>query len=398
MNYLIRMDTTEGLPPMKSIERANGAAELHWLSIVGTRPQFVKLAPICRAIEAHNQASGSQRIDHTIVNTGQHYDREVAELFFEQMKIPHPHFDLAVGSGSQGDQLARMLERLERPLAAQRSNWVIVYGDTNSTLAGALLASRLGLPLAHVEAGCRSWDLGAPEEQNRIVADHLSKLLLAPSQNAMENLEREGIGRTNDPQGRRNVLVGDVMYDAVMQNLERAQKTAPEALSGWGVNSGEFYLLTLHRAENTDHPERLRRMLVAAGQLDRPVIFPVHPRTAQVLTAAHIELHRNVTAVPAQGYLTMLVLEKNARKILTDSGGVQKEAFYLGVPCVTLRDETEWPETVELGANQVAGTLPESILDAVNAPRNGSWKSATPYGDGCAAHRIVSELVRSAPQ
>jgi UDP-N-acetylglucosamine 2-epimerase len=389
---------TEGLPRMKSIECGNDPAELQWLSIVGTRPQFVKLAPVCRAIEVHNESSGSRRIHHTIVNTGQHYDREVAELFFEQMKIPQPHFNLAVGSGSQADQLARMLERLEQPLVAHRANWVIIYGDTNSTLAGALLASRLGLPLAHVEAGCRSWDIAAPEEQNRIVADHLSKLLLAPSQNAMENLEREGIGRTNDPQGRRNVLVGDVMYDAVMQNVELAEKTAPEVLSRFGVKSGEFYLLTLHRAENTDNPERLRRMLAAAGQFDHPVIFPVHPRTAQVLAAAHIDLHKNVSAVAAQGYLTMLALEKNAKKILTDSGGVQKEAFYLGVPCVTLRDETEWLETVKLGANHVAGTIPESILDAVNAPRRESWAASTPYGDGAAAHRIVSELISSAAQ
>jgi UDP-N-acetylglucosamine 2-epimerase len=398
MNYLVLKFTTEGMPRMKSIERANDSAELRWLSIVGTRPQFVKLAPVCRAIEAHNESAGSRSIHHTIVNTGQHYDREVAELFFEQMKIPQPHFNLAVGSGSQADQLARMLERLEQPLVARRTNWVIIYGDTNSTLAGALLASRLGLPLAHVEAGCRSWDLAAPEEQNRIVADHLSKLLLAPSQNAMENLEREGIGQTNDPQGRRNVLVGDVMYDAVMQNLELAEKAAPEVLSRFGVKSGEFYLLTLHRAENTDNPERLRRMLAAAGQFDYPVVFPVHPRTAQVLAAAHIDLHKNVTAVAAQGYLAMLALEKNATKILTDSGGVQKEAFYLGVPCVTLRDETEWPETVKLGANHVAGTIPESILDAVNAPRRESWASSTPYGDGAAAHRIVSELISSTAQ
>jgi UDP-GlcNAc3NAcA epimerase len=383
---------------MKSIEGKNDAAELRWLSIVGTRPQFVKLAPVCRAIEAHNEGSGSQRIHHTIVNTGQHYDREVAELFFEQMKIPQPHFNLAVGSGSHGDQLARMLERLEQPLVAHRTNWVIIYGDTNSTLAGALLASRLGLPLAHVEAGCRSWDIAAPEEQNRIVAYHLSKLLLAPSQNAMENLEREGIGRTNDPQGRRNVLVGDVMYDAVMQNLELAEKTAPEVLSRFGVQSGEFYLLTLHRAENTDNPERLRRMLAAAGQFGHPVIFPVHPRTKQVLAAAHIELHKNVRPVMAQGFLAMLALEKHAKKILTDSGGVQKEAFYLGVPCVTLRDETEWPETVKLGANHVAGTIPESILDAVNAPRPESWASSTPYGDGAAARRIVNELISSTAQ
>jgi UDP-GlcNAc3NAcA epimerase len=381
---------------MKSIECGNDPTELRWLSIVGTRPQFVKLAPVCRAIEAHNESSGSQHICHTIVNTGQHYDREVAELFFEQMNIPQPHFNLAVGSGSQADQLARMLERLEKPLVAHRANWVIIYGDTNSTLAGALLASRLGMPLAHVEAGCRSWDIAAPEEQNRIVADHLSKLLLAPSQNAIENLEREGIGRTNDPQGRRNVLVGDVMYDAVMQNLELAEETAPEVLARFGVKSGEFYLLTLHRAENTDNPERLRRMLAAAGQFDHPVIFPVHPRTKQVLLAAQIELHKNVRPVTAQGFLAMLALEKNAKKILTDSGGVQKEAFYLGVPCVTLRDETEWPETVKLGANHVAGTIPESILDAVNAPRSDSWTSSTPYGDGAAAHRIVSELISSA--
>jgi UDP-GlcNAc3NAcA epimerase len=383
---------------MNSTERVNGSDALHWLSIVGTRPQFVKLAPVCRAIEAHNERPGFQQIQHTIVNTDQHYDRELAELFFVQMKIPQPQFNLGVGSGSHGEQLARMLQRLEEPLVAQRMSWVIVYGDTNSTLAGALLASRLGLPLAHVEAGCRSWDLAAPEEQNRIVADHLSKLLLAPSQNAMGNLEREGIGLANDPQGRRNVFVGDVMYDAVRQNMELAANIAPHLLSRFGVCPGKFYLLTLHRAENTDNPERLRRILAAAGDFDHPVIFPVHPRTKNVLATERIELPTNVKPVAPQGYLEMLGLEKNATKILTDSGGVQKEAFYLGVPCITLRDETEWPETVQLGANEVAGTIPESILSAVHAPRRDSWTSSSPYGCGTAAQKIVSELMSSAIQ
>lgn len=372
--------------------KKNGTA-LRWVSIVGARPQFVKLAPLCRAIETRNLQGGSPHIEHCIIHTGQHYDRELADLLFLQMEIPGPNYNLAVGSGSHGTQLARMLARLEPILAAKRPDWVVVYGDTNSTLAGALLAARLKLPVAHVEAGCRSEDVSMPEEQNRILADHLSRLLLAPSQSAINNLHREGIGLENDPQSRRAAMVGDVMYDALLQNLELAEKSADENLHEFGLESGRYYLLTLHRAENTDCSDRLRMILEAVGVLDLPVLFPIHPRTKRFLEAAEIAFNGRLRPVAPLGYLEMLAIERHARKILTDSGGVQKEAFYLGVPCVTLRDRTEWPETVELGANRVVGTTPTSIRKAIGANDKKEWLSSSPYGDGKAAQRIVSELL-----
>ncbi len=364
-----------------------------WLSIVGTRPQFVKLGPVCKAIDAHNQKGGHPRIEHRILHTGQHYDREVSDLFFSELGLPEPHYRLAAGSGSPGSQLARMLARMERVLVAKKFGQVIVYGDTNSTLAGALLTARLKLPLVHVEAGCRSGDPRMPEEQNRIVADHLSQLLLAPSKLALANLEREGIGTKVDPRARRAAVVGDVMYDALIQHLPLAEQATAQTLEELELKSGEYFLLTVHRAENTDSIDQLKRLLEAAGSLDLPVLFPVHPRTKRVLDSAGISVNGNVRAVAPLGYLQMLGLERQARKILTDSGGVQKEAFYLGVPCVTLRDQTEWPETVALGANRIAGTSPQSIREAVAADQSGNWMIAAPYGDGNAAHKIVGELL-----
>jgi len=366
---------------------------VRWMSIVGARPQFVKLAPVCRAIEAHNRRAVSPHIEHCIIHTGQHYDREVAELLFMQMEIPTPNCNLRVGSGSHGVQLARMLARLEPILAAKQPDWVVVYGDTNSTLAGALLSARLGLRVAHVEAGCRSADASMPEEQNRIIADHLSSLLLAPSQNALENLHREGIGLTNDRQNRRTVMVGDVMYDALLQCQQFADKGAEEKLEQYGLESGKYYLLTLHRAANTDSSESLRAILEAIGTLELPVLFPVHPRTRHLLEAAGISLNRALRPVAPLGYHEMLALEKHAHKILTDSGGVQKEAFYLEVPCITLCDRTEWPETVEVGANRIAGCTPASILEAIHSQGQREWLKSSPYGHGMAARRIVDELL-----
>jgi UDP-N-acetylglucosamine 2-epimerase len=365
------------------------------VSIVGARPQFVKLSPLCQAIEAHNKSGKWPKINHIVVNTGQHYDREVAELFFIQMRISAPDYNLAVGSGTHGLQLARMLERLERVLLNHEADWVIVYGDTNSTLAGALVAARLEMPIAHVEAGCRSADWSAPEEHARIVADHLSRLLLAPCQNAMQNLYREGIGAEKDPLHRRAHLVGDIMYDALLHNIEIAERFTQKNLNKFGVRSGEYYLLTLHRAENTKNAERLREILRAAQSLDSPVLFPIHPRTQKVLAGAGISVNGNVRPSAPLGYLDMIAMEKHSRKILTDSGGVQKEAFYLSVPCVTLRETTEWPETLELGANLVVGTNSEKIREAALAPQNFRSLSGTPYGDGTASKKIVNVLLSS---
>jgi UDP-GlcNAc3NAcA epimerase len=383
---------------MHSIEPQAEPLTHTWVSVVGARPQFVKLAPICRAIEKHNTRVDEIPIDHRIIHTGQHYDRDMAELLFEQMTLPVPDYNLAVGSSSHGSQLARMMQRMEPILKADRINWVLVYGDTNSTLAGALLAARLKIPLAHIEAGCRSFDLGQPEEQNRIVADHLSQLLLAPSTAANENLRREGIGGKNDPQKRVSLMVGDVMYDALLQHLTLAEKRTEHKLKELELKSKEYYLLTLHRAENTGNRRRLATILRTVMSLDLPVLFPVHPRTKQVLSLAGISLNHKIRAVPPVGFLEMIALEKNARKILTDSGGVQKEAFYLGVPCITLRDQTEWPETVACGANRVAGTDPDSIREAVRGEDHSDWSKLTFYGDGNTAVRIVDQLLATRPQ
>jgi UDP-N-acetylglucosamine 2-epimerase len=372
--------------------KRDGSA-VKWVSIVGARPQFVKLSPVTRAIEAHNARHVLPRIDHYIIHTGQHYDHAVSKLFFQQMEIPEPTHNLSAGSGSHGQQLARMLGRLEPILAAKRPDWVVVYGDTNSTLAGALLAARLNLPIAHVEAGCRSGDVAMPEEQNRIVADHLSQMLLAPSQSALKNLHREGIGLKTDPLHRCATVVGDVMYDALLQNLDFVEGYAEENLKQFQLQSKQYYLLTLHRAENTDNAERLNAILDAASTLDLPVLFPVHPRTKHVLDGSRISLEGRLCPVPPLGYLEMLALERHACKILTDSGGVQKEAFYLGVPCVTLRDRTEWPETVEVGANRIAGNSPDAIREAVAAAHPKDWRTSYPYGDGKAAEKILSYLL-----
>ncbi len=367
---------------------------VRWASIVGARPQFIKLAPLCCAIEAHNQTGRTPVIEHRIIHTGQHYDREMAELFFVQLRIPEPHYNLEVGSGSHGEQLARMLERLEPVLVKEQPDWIVVYGDTNSTLAGALLAARMFIPLAHVEAGCRSYNRRIPEEQNRVVTDHLSQLLLAPTQSTVENLWREGIGVPNDPLRRTVAFVGDVMYDALIANLKLAERRVRKNLEEFGLEKDRFYLLTLHRAENTNQPERLQSILDTLETLDLPVLFPVHPRTRKVLSEARIPLDNgNIRTVPPLGYLDMLAVEKRARKILTDSGGVQKEAFYLKVPCVTLREETEWPETVELGANRITGIDRNKILDAVRAPYPSFRTSASVFGAGKACERILDELL-----
>ncbi len=369
-----------------------GSPTLKFLSIVGARPQFVKLAPICRSIEAYNKLNPCS-IQHCIVHTGQHYEPEIADIFFQQMRIPEPHYNLAVGSATPGVQLGKMLERLDPVLSRERPDWVLVYGDTNSTFAGAFLAARLNLPLAHIEAGCRSGDLTMPEEQNRILTDQLSQLLFAPSGEAVRNLEREGFSTVADSRGRSVVFVGDLTYDALLGNLQLTREKNSSTLEDLGLKTGEYYLLTLHRTSNTDQLDNLRSILEAVSTLDLPVLFPVHPRTRKVLSGAGITLSENVRSVPPLGYFEMLHVEKHARKVLTDSGGVQKEAFYLGVPCVTLRAETEWPETVQFGANRIVGADPEKIRRAAQAKYPENWQEFRPYGNGDAANKILEELL-----
>ncbi len=363
-----------------------------WISIVGARPQFVKVAPLCRAVEEHNRQFRAAQIEHQIVHTGQHYDREVAGIFFEQMKIPAPKYNLGVGSGSHGTQLARMLARMEPILSSQKPDWVLVYGDTNSTLEGALLSARLKLPLAHVEAGCRSDAHTQPEEQNRIVADHLSQLLFVTSEKTAATLHREGIGTTNDPLHRRIVAVGDTLLDALVQNCAIAERDAQTFLGQYDLQAKSYFLLTLHRAENTDNLERLHAILQGVAGLGAPVLFPVHPRTQNSLAQAGISLNGNLKPVAPLGYFEMLAVQKNALKILTDSGGVQREAFYLQIPCITLRDTTEWAETVEAGANRLVAPDPAEIRAAALEQNDVAWKNLMPYGDGKAAQRIVEIL------
>ncbi len=372
----------------------NSRQRVRWISIAGTRPQFIKLGPLCRAIAVHNETGGTPRIEHSIIHTGQHYDQEMTDLFFTQLEIPAPQHFLRAGSGTHAAQLARMMERLEPILGIERPDCVIVYGDTNSTLAGALMGARLGIAVSHVEAGCRSHRWAMPEEQNRVMTDHLSDVLLAPSKNAAENLAREGIGGSCDPRARKVALVGDILFDALLANLPLAESQVAWNLQRLGLEPGMYYLLTLHRTENTGGDERLASILGAAEDLPLPVVFPVHPRTSRVLKDSKFSIHDgNIRAISPVGYLDMLGLAKHARKILTDSGGLQKEAFYLGVPCVTLREETEWPETVEAGANRLAGTDRDKIFAAVERPHPDFRKAPSPFGNGKTGETIVRELL-----
>lgn len=352
------------------------------LTVVGARPQFVKAAPVSRALRA--------RHDEVIVHTGQHYDEAMSASFFRDLEIPAPDVNLQVGSGSHGAMTGEMVQRLEPVIAQHEPDGILVYGDTNSTLAAALVASKIAFAdgrrpwLAHVEAGLRSFNREMPEERNRIVADHLSDLLLAPTETAMEHLAREGLGA-------RAELVGDVMVDAHGWAAARADDHLPAIAR----EHQRYILLTVHRAENVDHPERFRRIL-AGLTLDLPVLFPVHPRTRAALERGVDRLPANVIPMDPVGYLAMVALEAHAHAIATDSGGVQKEAYLSGVPCVTLRSETEWVETVESGWNRVvnadSSALASALADASFMDRNKPRPSL--YGDGMAAARIVGALER----
>ena len=363
------------------------------LSIVGARPQFVKLAALCRAIDEHNRNNIPPRIIHKIVHTGQHYDASMTSIFFQQLRIPTPDQNLGVREGGQAEQISRMLEALAPVMEGERPDWVIVYGDTNSTLAGALIAARLALKLAHVEAGCRSYCFSMPEEQNRIVTDHLSQLLLCPSQRGVDALHGEGIGIGHDPRHRRVVFVGDLMLEVLRDSLASAEERAPKLLHAAGLRAHSYYLMTLHRAENTENCERLEKILNTLGCLQVPVLFPVHPRTRKLLEQIVAPLSDNLRLVQPMGYLEMLAFERYASKILTDSGGIQKESFFLGVPCVTLRNETEWPETVDRGANRLTGAAPDLIMAALQAPYPRIETADYPFGNGLASRHILSELV-----
>jgi UDP-N-acetylglucosamine 2-epimerase len=355
------------------------------VSVIGNRPQFVKAAAVSLKLR--------ERHEELIVHTGQHYDDELSRIFFEELSVPAPDRELGVGSGSNTSQTARMLAALEPALAELEPELVLVYGDTNSTLAGALSAAEAGLPVAHVEAGMRSFDRSMPEELNRVLTDHASQVLLCSTETAVANLRREGI----DDEVH---LVGDVMADVALAFLPLAEQRT-EALAAHGVEPGEYLLVTAHRAGNVDHPARLERLVELLEALPAPAVFPLHPRTRKRLEEhgllGRLEQAPRLRLAAPLGYLDFLALARSARAILTDSGGVQKEAYLLGVPCITLRDTTEWVETVELGWNVLVDLDREAALAAVErSPPDGSRPEL--YGGGRAGERIRDVLSAYTPQ
>ncbi len=367
---------------------------MHILSIVGARPQFVKVAMVAEALR------GRREVRHTLVHTGQHYDRTMSDVFFQELPIPAAEHNLEVGSGSHGKQTAALLERTEQVLLNDRPDVVVVYGDTNSTLAGALAAVKLGIPVAHVEAGLRSFNRQMPEEINRVAADHISNLLFCPTETALSNLRNEGIVKSV-------FLSGDVMLDAVLAFRKLAQEKST-ILNRLGVNPSDYLLLTIHRAENTNSSERVAEIVEFLLNIEQPVVFPMHPRTKNRLESdSTLELltrrlfnSNHVRVIEPVSYLDMLALEDHARMVLTDSGGVQKEAYFLGVPCLTVRGETEWVETLIGGWNRLLEPSPKSlpVIESLWT-NNGSSPTGRPdlalFGGGKAAENIVNELLRN---
>jgi UDP-N-acetylglucosamine 2-epimerase len=345
------------------------------VSIVGARPEFIQATPVSRALR--------QRHTEVLVHTGQHYDYKMSQTFFDELGTPAPHYNLEVGSGSHGKQTADILIGIEQVLLQEQPDWVMVRGDTNSTLAGALAASKLHLPLAHIEAGERSFDKRMPEEINRLVTDRISDLHFCASRTALKHLADEGVARTAHH-------VGDVMLDAMLFNKAIAARNST-ALQALGLRAGAYVLVTVHRAANTDDPVRLRGIVQALNASNEAVVFPIHPRTRKKIEDLGATFAPHVKAIEPVGYFDMITLEDNARLIATDSGGVQREAYFLGKPCITLRDETEWTETVEVGWNTLVGAEPERIVPAW---RTFSPPSAQPpiFGDGSAAEKIVKLL------
>ncbi len=341
-------------------------------SIIGARPNFIKLAPVSREIRG--------KFNEIIIHTGQHYDYEMDKVFFDELGIPEPDYHLDVGSGSHGEQTGEMLKRVEKVLIREEPDLILVYGDTNTTLAGALAASKLHIKVGHIEAGLRSFDRRMPEEINRILVDHCSDLLFCPTKTAVKNLEKEGIVRGV-------YLTGDVMVDALQRSIGIAERNS-RILEKLNLGLRDYYLATIHRAENTDDFKRLKAIVEAFCEIGN-IVFPCHPRTEKCLKNFGLwDTLKQVKVIKPVGYLDMLILEKNAKKIITDSGGVQKEAYIFRVPCITLRENTEWIETVEDGWNLLVEADKEKIVKVVREfePRN---KQRNVFGDGVASRKIA---------
>jgi len=354
------------------------------ITIVGARPQFVKAAVLSRYIR-NNPSCG---ITEILVHTGQHYDQNMSDVFFEEMGIPSPDINLHIGSGNHGQTTGLMLEGIEKIILEQKPDAVLVYGDTNSTLAGALAASKLHIPVAHVEAGLRSFMMAMPEEQNRRLTDHLSSWLFCPTQTAVDNLAKEGIIDNNsivkpNADQKRVTMVGDIMYEASLYYREK---------SNVQIDEQEFILATIHRAENTDDPVRLASIVNAMnGLTNYKFILPIHPRTRKILEQQKLSFASHVKMIDPVGYLEMIALESACSAVLTDSGGVQKEAYFFRKPCITMRDTTEWVELVSAGWNTLVGATTEKIIQAVKSLRTPNEYPSL-YGDGKCAEKICNLL------
>jgi len=358
------------------------------VTIIGARPQFIKASALSRAFREHNKTS-DQKIEEIIIHTGQHFDENMSEVFFTELEIPHPNYNLEIANLPHGAMTGRMLEAIEVVLKDEQPDYVLIYGDTNSTLAGALAASKLHIPIAHVEAGLRSFNMRMPEEVNRIVSDKISNLLFCPTEIAVINLKNEGI-----VSGVHNV--GDVMYDVTLYYREQAK--AKIELSKWNVTDGNYALCTIHRAENTDNLSRLQSIFDALREIAKelPVILPIHPRTRQLLKRLDKETWlKSINILEPLPFLEMLRLEMSAKVILTDSGGIQKEAYFHEVPCITLRDETEWVETVEMGWNKIVGADKEKILNAYQSYdiELNKKHQQSPFGNGNTGEQILNIML-----
>ena len=366
------------------------------LTIIGTRPQIIKAATVHQVIDRRY----SGRLNEHLLYTGQHYDANMSEIFFQQLQMPAPTYRLDVRESLQGQQTASMLSGIEAVMQSRHFDVALVYGDTNSTLAGALAAAKMQIPLFHVEAGLRSFCMTMPEEVNRIVADHLSQVCYAPTETAYRQLLREGLGSGDAvfPNGKHREIVcsGDVMYDSCQHYAAQTDRVQ-SCLDAYGLQQGGYVLATIHRAANTDDPRRLTGICTALSSLTKqyglPVVLPLHPRTRKAIEALGGLDLATLRVVPPTGYLDMLALESNAQVVLTDSGGVQKESYFLQRPCVILRDETEWTEIVEAGAATIAGSDPDTILSAYDRMRSVVVAPPTAYGDGHAATHIVDHMV-----
>ena len=405
------------------------------VTIIGARPQFIKASPVSRAIESHNRQGCNPHITEKLVHTGQHYDYNMSQTFFDQLEIKQPQYNLGVGSGYHGEMTGKILAKVESVLQKEKPDWVLVYGDTNSTLSGALAAVKLHIPVAHIEAGLRSFNRYMPEEINRVITDHISSILFCPTKTAVDNLRKEGFTNISNPKNPTNSIdiypaspvgkndrigvkseshltgannpivinVGDVMYDAFLFNKELSESKS-NILSKLELEVGSYCLATVHRQENTDDPRRLLNIFTAFEELattDCPFIILLHPRKKKALQR-HIkkdQLGPHVRLLSPASYLNMIALEVHAKAILTDSGGVQKEAYFAKVPCVTLRDETEWIETVEAGCNYLGGADPWKIVCAFQKATDQLPKKRSKFfGDGKASNLLLHELITTSIQ